>query len=141
MMFHQLYDQSFQNILTDTELSFVNTVAKKNDFQVSEEQNFCFPSKFRNRDQNMVFSAINILKGCDVSIQRNEEMKTVTADIQIGPHVHFVVSSSDNEDFIEYAPIKVDVNLTPEDCILLTELEIPKEDLEFLITRFMSYIN
>ena len=123
-------------IVPESDLKFIENVAEKKEEINNKNKNY-FTSKnifqmfflfrdfsiklFHNKDNQIII---------EISLYENKKLK-----------IQFKLLSSDNEEEIEYIPIKINVNLKEEHNIFLENIIIKKTSIPILLEQLRQYKN
>ena len=134
-----LKGESKQNIISDEAFEFASEVAKKTHLEAKPQQNEINNSKtFLCDDWMKIFKGCQVLANCE-----DQEICVLDITIRLGNAnneiIHFGISFSKENDYFEYEPISIPMQLDKDDELLQEGLEIPKEDLPKLLKKMLSY--
>ena len=134
-----LKGESKQNIISDEAFEFASEVAKKTHLEAKPQQN-----EINNNKTFLCDDWMKIFKGCQVLANcEDQEICVLDITIRLGNAnneiIHFGISFSKENDYFEYEPISIPMQLDKDDELLQEGLEIPKEDLPKLLKKMLSY--
>ncbi len=122
-------------IVPESDLKFIENVAEKKEEINNQNKNYFtsknifqmfllfrdFTIKLYNKDNQIIL---------DITLYENKKLK-----------IQFKLLSSDNEEEIEYIPIKINVNLKEEHNIFLENIIIKKTSIPILLEQLRQYKN
>ena len=134
-----LKGESKQNIISDEAFEFASEVAKNTHLEAKPQQN-----EINNNKTFLCDDWMKIFKGCQVLANcEDQEICVLDITIRLGNAnneiIHFGISFSKENDYFEYEPISIPMQLDKDDELLQEGLEIPKEDLPKLLKKMLSY--
>jgi hypothetical protein len=122
-------------IVPESDLKFIENVAEKKE-EINNQNNIYFTSK-------NIFQMFFLFRDFSIKLykQDNQIILEITLYENQKIKIQFKLISLDNEEEIEYIPIKINVNLKEEHNIFLDNLIIKKTSIPILLEQLRQYKN